>query len=36
MWWQLVVLVVGSIGFPVLALLFFIGGPNYHHRTPDN
>lgn len=26
---QFIILVVASIGFPVAALLFLIGGPNY-------
>lgn len=29
--WQFIVLVVASIGFPILALLYLIGGP----RFPD-
>lgn len=29
--WQFIVLVVASIGFPVAALLYLIGGP----RFPD-
>ncbi|MCX4747519.1 hypothetical protein OG455_18685 [Kitasatospora sp. NBC_01287] len=29
MWWQVIVVVVASIGFPTLALLYFIGGPNW-------
>lgn len=32
--WQFFVLVIASIGFPILALLYLIGGPHYrdeHH-----
>ncbi|MFE0463480.1 hypothetical protein ACFW1A_29930 [Kitasatospora sp. NPDC058965] len=29
MWWQAILVAVASFGFPTLALLYFIGGPNY-------
>ncbi|GAA4859045.1 hypothetical protein GCM10023235_41020 [Kitasatospora terrestris] len=30
--WQFFVLVIASIGFPTLALLYMIGGLEYHDR----
>ncbi|WP_255518965.1 MULTISPECIES: hypothetical protein [Kitasatospora] len=30
--WQFFVLVIASIGFPVLTLLFMMGGLEYHDR----
>lgn len=35
MWWQAIVLTVASFVFPTMALLFFIGGPNWRDRAPD-
>lgn len=34
MWWQAIVVAVASLGFPILALFFFIGGPNWRDRSP--
>lgn len=31
MWWQFILVVGASLGFPTAALLYFIGGP----RFPD-
>jgi hypothetical protein len=33
--WQAIVATVASLGFPTLALLYFIGGPNYRERRSD-
>jgi hypothetical protein len=30
--WQVLVVAVASAGFPTLALLYFIGGPNYRDQ----
>ena len=29
MWWQAILVTLAGLGFPTLALLYFIGGPNY-------
>lgn len=34
-WWQFVVLVVASLGFPIAALLFLIGGPRFPDEPRD-
>lgn len=35
MFWQFIVLVVASFGFPTAALLFFIGGPRFPDERRD-
>jgi hypothetical protein len=32
MWWQALVVSLAAAGFPTLALLYFIGGPNYRDK----
>jgi hypothetical protein len=32
MWWQALLVSLASAGFPTLALLYFIGGPNYRDQ----
>ncbi|GAA1992116.1 hypothetical protein [Kitasatospora viridis] len=32
MWWQAILVTLAGLGFPTLALLFFIGGPTFRDR----
>ncbi|MDH6120160.1 hypothetical protein ABH930_004189 [Kitasatospora sp. GAS204A] len=32
MWWQALVVTVASFAFPTMALLYFIGGPNWRDQ----
>ncbi|GAA2739897.1 hypothetical protein GCM10010440_04650 [Kitasatospora cinereorecta] len=34
--WQFFVLVIASLGFPTLALLYMMGGLEYRDRRPTN